>query len=141
RKGPIRFGGIEERDAAVNGRADDGDSLLAAQRLPVAEADPHAPEAERGNVQSAFSQRACLHVPLLGRSYVVSQCEIRCRAWTRTRSAYAYRLRMLNRRQFLGVVGAAVSLPAFARPESQAGEWGSPVFDLHFHVRAQPAQN
>ena len=48
---------------------------------------------------------------------------------------------MLNRRQFLGVVGAAVSLPAFARHESQPGEWGSPVFDLHFHLRAQPAQH
>ena len=48
---------------------------------------------------------------------------------------------MLNRRQFLGVVGASMSLPAFARLEVQNSEWGSPVFDLHFHMRGQPAQN
>jgi predicted TIM-barrel fold metal-dependent hydrolase len=48
---------------------------------------------------------------------------------------------MLNRRQFLGVVAASVSLPAFARRQSQAGEWGSPVLDLHFHLRGEPAQN
>jgi len=48
---------------------------------------------------------------------------------------------MLNRRQFLGVVGASVALPALARGESQTSEWGSPVLDLHFHMRGQPAQN
>jgi len=48
---------------------------------------------------------------------------------------------MLNRRQFLGVVGASVSLPAFAGREPQTSEWVSPVFDLHFHMRGQPAQN
>jgi predicted TIM-barrel fold metal-dependent hydrolase len=30
--------------------------------------------------------------------------------------------------------------PAFARQSSQ-NEWGSPVFDLHFHLRPQPAGN
>jgi hypothetical protein len=48
---------------------------------------------------------------------------------------------MLNRRQFLGVVGASVSLPAAALRAAQESEWGSPVFDLHFHMRGQPAAN
>ena len=47
----------------------------------------------------------------------------------------------VNRRQFLGVVAASVSLPEFARGESQATDWGSPVLDLHSHVRAQPGQS
>ena len=48
---------------------------------------------------------------------------------------------MLNRRQFLGVVGASVSLPVATLRAAQASEWGSPVFDLHFHLRGQPAAN
>jgi predicted TIM-barrel fold metal-dependent hydrolase len=48
---------------------------------------------------------------------------------------------MLNRRQFLGVVGASVSLPAATLRASQASEWGSSVYDLHFHLRGQPAAN
>ena len=48
---------------------------------------------------------------------------------------------MLNRRQFLGVVGASLSLPAATLRAAQASEWGSPVFDLHFHMRGQPAAN
>ena len=48
---------------------------------------------------------------------------------------------MLNRRQFLGVIGASVSLPAAILRAAQASEWGSPVFDLHFHMRGQPAAN
>lgn len=48
---------------------------------------------------------------------------------------------MLNRRQCLEVVGASVSLPARARGQSQTSEWGSPVLDLHFHMRGQPTQN
>jgi len=47
---------------------------------------------------------------------------------------------MLNRRQFLGVVGAAVSWPAGQR-DSASSEWGSQVFDLHFHMRSQAAAN
>ena len=42
---------------------------------------------------------------------------------------------MLNRRQFLGVVGAAASWQAAGLRGSPIGEWGSPVFDLHFHMR------
>ena len=46
---------------------------------------------------------------------------------------------MLNRRQFLGVVGAAASWPAAALQDKPTSEWGSPVFDLHFHMRNQAA--
>jgi hypothetical protein len=48
---------------------------------------------------------------------------------------------MLNRREFLGVVGAAVSCPAAGLQDPPIGEWGSPVFDLHFHMRGQTAAN
>jgi predicted TIM-barrel fold metal-dependent hydrolase len=48
---------------------------------------------------------------------------------------------MLNRRQFLGVVGAAASWPALGLRDSPNSEWGSPVFDLHFHMRGQTAAN
>src|SRR5205807_1913069 len=44
-------------------------------------------------------------------------------------------------RQFLGVVGAVASCPAAALRGSEIGEWGSPVFDLHFHMRGQAAAN
>jgi len=48
---------------------------------------------------------------------------------------------MMNRRQFLGTVSAAAVLPVIGRQTAPANEWGSPVFDLHFHLRAQPASN
>ena len=44
----------------------------------------------------------------------------------------------MNRRVFLETVAAAAALPTLAR-QAPAGEWGSSVFDLHFHMRAQPA--
>ena len=46
----------------------------------------------------------------------------------------------MNRREFLESVAAAAVLPAFAGQEP-AGEWGAAVFDLHFHLRPQPAAN
>ena len=46
---------------------------------------------------------------------------------------------MINRREFLGTITAAAVLPALGSQEPQANEWGVPVFDLHFHLRAQPA--
>jgi len=46
----------------------------------------------------------------------------------------------MNRREFLETVAAATVLPALAGQEP-AGEWGAPVFDLHFHLRPQPAAN
>jgi uncharacterized protein len=47
----------------------------------------------------------------------------------------------LNRREFLETVTAAAVMPAFGRQAATAPEWGSPVFDLHFHLRPQPASN
>jgi uncharacterized protein len=52
----------------------------------------------------------------------------------------------MNRREFLETVAAAAvvpalpALPAFAG-QSPAGVWGSPVFDLHHHLRPEPAAN
>jgi len=48
---------------------------------------------------------------------------------------------MLNRRQFLGVVAASVSTRAASLRAAQSSEWGSSVFDLHFHLREEPAAN
>ena len=47
----------------------------------------------------------------------------------------------MNRREFLETVSAAAVLPAFGRQLASSNEWGSPVFDLHFHLRPQPAGN
>src|SRR3954464_13887191 len=46
----------------------------------------------------------------------------------------------MNRREFLETVAAAAVAPTLLRQDS-AGEWGSPVFDLHFHMRPQAAAN
>ena len=48
---------------------------------------------------------------------------------------------MISRRTFLETVSAAVVLPALGGQNAPADEWGSPVFDLHFHMRPQPAAN
>jgi len=48
---------------------------------------------------------------------------------------------MISRRAFLETVSAAVVLPAWAGQSAPPNEWGSPVFDLHFHMRPQPAAN
>src|SRR6187401_1940990 len=47
---------------------------------------------------------------------------------------------MITRRTFLETLAAAAVLPA-VRLEPAPSEWGSPVFDLHFHMRPQPAGN
>ena len=46
----------------------------------------------------------------------------------------------MNRREFLETVALGAVVPTLARQEP-ANEWGSPVFDLHFHLRPQPASN
>ena len=48
----------------------------------------------------------------------------------------------MNRRQFLGTVAAASIVP-IRNPQSPGrnDEWGSPVFDVHFHLRPEPANN
>jgi uncharacterized protein len=47
----------------------------------------------------------------------------------------------MNRREFLETVTAAAVMPALARQGVTTNEWGSPVFDLHFHLRPQPSSN
>src|SRR6185369_260814 len=49
------------------------------------------------------------------------------------------RRRVMNRREFLETVATAAVLPTLARED--ANEWGTPVFDLHFHLRPQIAAN
>ncbi len=46
---------------------------------------------------------------------------------------------MITRRTFLETV--AVAAMPVVRLQTGPAEWGSPVFDLHFHLRAQPANN
>lgn len=46
----------------------------------------------------------------------------------------------MNRREFLETVATAAVVPTFA-VQGQANAWGSPVFDLHHHLRPQPAGN
>ncbi len=48
---------------------------------------------------------------------------------------------MITRRAFLETVAAAAAFPAWRPQSGPACEWGSPVFDLHFHLRPQPANN
>jgi predicted TIM-barrel fold metal-dependent hydrolase len=47
----------------------------------------------------------------------------------------------MNRREFVESIAAAVIVPAGLRQEMSANEWGSPVFDVHFHLRPQTASN
>src|SRR4051812_25425182 len=47
----------------------------------------------------------------------------------------------MNRREFLETVTAAAVVPALGRQASLANEWGTPVFDLHLHLRPQAASN
>ena len=47
---------------------------------------------------------------------------------------------LVDRRQFLETLSAAALLPALRR-QAASPEWGTPVFDLHFHPRPQPAAN
>jgi uncharacterized protein len=46
----------------------------------------------------------------------------------------------MNRREFLESVATAAVVPTIVR-QAPANEWGAPVFDLHFHLRPQPAAN
>ena len=46
----------------------------------------------------------------------------------------------MNRREFLETVAGVAVAPTLTR-QDPANEWGSPVFDLHFHLRQQSASN
>ena len=48
---------------------------------------------------------------------------------------------LVDRRQFLETLSAAALLPALRRQAALSPEWATPVFDLHFHLRPQPAAN
>ena len=48
---------------------------------------------------------------------------------------------LVDRRQFLETLSAAALLPAVRRQAAPSSEWATPVFDLHFHLRPQPAAN
>ena len=48
---------------------------------------------------------------------------------------------MIGRRAFLETVAAAAAFPVWRSQSGPASEWSSPVFDLHFHMRPQPANN
>jgi uncharacterized protein len=45
----------------------------------------------------------------------------------------------MNRREFLETLTAAAVVPSIGWQATSTHEWGSPVFDLHFHARQQPA--
>jgi len=47
----------------------------------------------------------------------------------------------MNRREFLETLSLAAAVPLIGRQSPPANEWGTPVFDLHFHLRPQPAAN
>src|SRR4029077_19482814 len=63
----VDFGGIEEGDAALHGRAQHGNHLLLVSGGAVREAHSHAAQAEGGDFQVAVSQFSLLHGDLLRR--------------------------------------------------------------------------
>src|SRR6266550_469971 len=61
----VNFGGIEERDAPFDGRANERDHRLLVRWETVALAHPHAAEPQRRHFQIALSKFALLHWSLL----------------------------------------------------------------------------
>jgi hypothetical protein len=57
----IRFGRIEERNAALGGRSNQGDHLLLLGRRTIAKAHRHAARPEGGHFQVTVSERSRLH--------------------------------------------------------------------------------
>jgi hypothetical protein len=68
RERAVRFGGIEECDAAFDGCPDHRDHVLLISGRTVAKAHPHAAEAEGGHFQIALSECSLLHAFLLAGS-------------------------------------------------------------------------
>src|SRR5690606_5661680 len=62
RERSVRFRRVEEGDAAVNRRADDGDAVVTTGRRPVAEADAHTAESEGRHLEIAAPEPSFLHV-------------------------------------------------------------------------------
>ena len=71
RERAVDLGGVEEGDAALDGRPDQRDHLLLVRGRAVAEAHAHAAEPEGRDLQAAVSQCALLHLPprLTGAQY------------------------------------------------------------------------
>ena len=65
RERAVDLGGVEEGDAALDGRPKQLDHLLPVLGRTVAEAHPHAAQAEGRNLQAAFPQFTLLHNFLL----------------------------------------------------------------------------
>ena len=57
----VGLGGVEEGDAAVDGRSNQRDHLLLVGGRPVAEAHAHAAEADGRDLQVAVSESSLLH--------------------------------------------------------------------------------
>ena len=58
----VDLGGVEEGDAAFDGRPEQGNHLLLVLGRAVGEAHPHAAEADGRDFQAAVSEFALLHV-------------------------------------------------------------------------------
>jgi predicted TIM-barrel fold metal-dependent hydrolase len=48
---------------------------------------------------------------------------------------------VISRRRFLGVAAGSAMVPAIRLHGRQSGEWDSPVFDFHAHLRARGSDN
>ncbi len=64
-EGAIDLGGVEEGDAALDGRADQGDGGTPVHGRPVAEVQPHAAKADGRDLEAAVSEQSLLHCLLL----------------------------------------------------------------------------
>jgi hypothetical protein len=62
RKWTVRLGSVEEGDVALNGRPDQRNSLVLADRWTIGEAQAHAAEPDRRDFQSTFSECAFMHL-------------------------------------------------------------------------------
>ena len=69
RERAVDLGGVEERDAAFDGRPEQRDHLLLVHGRAVGEAHPHAAEADGRDFQVAVPEFALLHVFLLRSGY------------------------------------------------------------------------
>src|SRR5436190_14043021 len=61
REGAIRFDRVEEGDALVHGGADQRDAVLLVDGRTVAVAEPHAPEADGRDLETASAECSLLH--------------------------------------------------------------------------------
>jgi hypothetical protein len=64
-EGPVDFGGIEEGDATVHRRTQEGDHLLFVARGTVGHAHAHTAEPESRDLEATVAQFSLLHVPRL----------------------------------------------------------------------------